>query len=274
MEKNYIPTKVYRSLHVASLTWALLFAQQEVNANPESHLETRIARNRWFQLHDTESELISKNIRQSKACHPIINQKGEVGDWGKTILSEVTMYPKSFENNLPSEIMHQCPAYLGWNQEQRRLFWVWTFAAMAQPESTCNPNEITSGPSEFGNIAIGLFQVHADHECRDIGDLSDPHINSKCAVKKLARELEQRTTLTASHSRRGGTYWAPLRNDSRNSTNKIAHKSFMSLLGKYSFCDPKLALRAPSDTTGEGEMAIRRPMQSRSIAQAAVDSQK
>lgn len=168
-----------------------------------------------------------------------INKQGQLGPWGYTALEEIRRHPDVYTNNVPGDMGELCSGYAGFDTKKREQFWVWMFLAMAVPESGCRPRARNSGAPD--GTAVGLFQVYAPF-CDPLGvrgDLHNPHNNTRCAVRGLARELGRRDNLTSPTSKGSSplrTYWAPLRNDHRDAGNAKANRTFESLLSKFPGC--------------------------------------
>lgn len=169
------------------------------------------------------------------ACQKFINKEGLVGSWGRTTLAAMENHKEVYENHVPNDIAEYCPKFSDMSVEKRKLFWVWLFASMSAPESSCNPKAKNGG-------SIGLFQIDPNG-CRVAGvhvnqsDLYDPHTNIRCAVARLAFEMKRRSTIIASHSRDAtGTYWGVLRGDSAHPVDSHGADRTRTLLSQYSDC--------------------------------------
>lgn len=86
--------------------------------------------------------------------------------------------------------------------------------SLASPESSCRAE--ARNPNAPNGTAKGLYQLEkpACDRVGVAGDLYDPHVNIRCAVRLLGAEISCRGTVTSPTSRgRCGTYWGPLRTD-------------------------------------------------------------
>ncbi|HRK07599.1 MAG TPA: hypothetical protein PLZ57_07495 [Pseudobdellovibrionaceae bacterium] len=158
-----------------------------------------------------------------RGCHQFIRVQGdqvELGPWGRTLLNEIENHREVYQRE-EADLNLYCPGFGQFNEARRTHFRVWMFMSMASAESSCNPG--TTAQAVNGQ-ATGLFQLEPNACPGETNQsLLNPHVNSRCAVNRLARELRQRDTLMIGRVRnaRGGTqsgsYWGVLRNDDANS---------------------------------------------------------
>jgi hypothetical protein len=156
-------------------------------------------------------------------CPDFFDKQGNVGPLGRLVESEMDKYPNSYEDKNLKDLNEMCPKYNSMEKGTKKLFWVRFFSILANKESSCNPkNDNHSSPN---GTAYGLFQLDKP-TCGDI-DLHNPNDNTRCAVKRMAKEMSIRSTLSTPCSnpeacrRHGvnsaqGTYWGELRNDDNN----------------------------------------------------------
>ncbi len=156
---------------------------------------------------------------QVAGCQQFINDKMEIGHWGRVALEEMKKHEDIYKFKVPGDISSFCPNFSAKNEDTRLRFWIWFFASVAAPESSCNPGIVGRGPN--GN-AIGLFQLEPA-ACAKVNmyysehDLQRAEPNIRCAVALFARELRNRPTIMIGTSRGElGTYWGTLRNDNYN----------------------------------------------------------
>ena len=87
-----------------------------------------------------------------------------------------------------------CPKW-GWlSDEDKKMFWVWFFAAIAWKESTCNEKAINKAATD--GSAIGYLQLnekvgarkwrggHSGKSCAVV-DIHHPEKNLKCGVGQI-----------------------------------------------------------------------------------------
>jgi hypothetical protein len=158
-----------------------------------------------------------------RGCHQFIRVQGdqvELGPWGRTLLNEIENHREVYQRE-EADLNLYCPGFGQFNEARRTHFRVWMFMSMASAESSCNPG--TTAQAVNGQ-ATGLFQLEPNACPGETNQsLLNPHVNSRCAVGRLARELRGRDTLMIGRVRnaRGGTqsgsYWGVLRNDDQNS---------------------------------------------------------
>ena len=157
-----------------------------------------------------------------RGCHQFIRVQGEhveVGPWGRTLLNEIENHRELYQRE-EADLNLYCPGFAQFNEGRRTHFRVWMFMSMASAESSCNPG--TTAQAVNGQ-ATGLFQLEPNACPGETNQtLLNPHVNSRCAVNRLARELRNRSTLMIGRvqNARGGTqsgsYWGVLRNDDNN----------------------------------------------------------
>jgi hypothetical protein len=157
--------------------------------------------------------------KKQAGCQQFINDRLEVGHWGRVALEEMKKHEDIYRDKIPRDIGNFCLNFVTMNEDTRLRFWIWFFASVAAPESSCNPGIVGRGPN--GN-AIGLFQLEPS-ACAKVNmyyserDLQRAEPNIRCAVALFARELRHRPTIMIGTSRgQLGTYWGTLRNDNNN----------------------------------------------------------
>ena len=142
----------------------------------------------------------------SIGCGNFIKTDGSYGPWGEIMAREIKKYPEVYRNKIPSDMAQLCPNFATFPDDKKEQFWVNTFAAMANSESSCNSNDVTAENR-------GLLQLDAG-ACGSSVNLLNAENNLICGAKQLAKEMSIRPTLTKSCSNcPGGTYWAVLRSD-------------------------------------------------------------
>lgn len=188
------------------------------------------------------SIIASINAKPEAGCQKFINKDGEIGPWGRTMLTAFENHKDVFEKHTPDDVKKYCPTFPTMNGDRRKLFWLWFFASVAQPESSCRSHETSQGPN---GTAIGLFQMDPP-ACSRAGvplsatELLEPANNIRCAVAVFANEMHRRNTIMVGTSQgSGGTYWGTLRNDDNNTARGgdiRAAQQTRSLLTQYPDC--------------------------------------
>jgi hypothetical protein len=93
----------------------------------------------------------------STDCEDFIQPDGSYGPWGLYLYNHNTSAnDKVLFDMPPGDIPGVCPNYPKFNEDQKRNFWIWYAAAIAQEESSCNPDVHVKGT--YG-IAAGLWQL-------------------------------------------------------------------------------------------------------------------
>lgn len=152
------------------------------------------------------------STRFGSGCKNFIDDKGNLGPWGKILKNEIRGNPAF--NSTPKDMSSLCPGYSNFSQDQRENFWVHTFMAMSSNESSCKTSTRTAEN-------VGLLQLDSNACGAKSAALYDARVNLTCGVRVLGRELGKRNTLTKDCSDcKGGTYWAVLRSDGTALSNK------------------------------------------------------
>lgn len=235
---------------LGALAGALGGANSDRNAQNADDIQSALDRQNdemGYRYEDGIDQDIARDVgsdttaRFSRGCDNFINSRGELGPWGRTAIAEIRNNPDAYENRVPQDIHQWCPRYSAFNADQRQLFWVWVFASMAASESSCDP--AANNPNAPNGTAYGLFQLDRVN-CGNI-NLNEPHGNTRCAVRRLARELNCRNQLMTPTSRgRCGTYWGPLRTDDNNTARggdiRGAQRT-RGLIQQYRYCHPQVS---------------------------------
>jgi hypothetical protein len=100
-------------------------------------------------------------------CTNFIKDNGKLGDWGKMIDDYIEEKGGAKSQFLKDEVQGMtaapktCPNWYNLNSEERKRFWVWMFASIAQVESSCDQTQVNNGkvpnPSDRPR---GLFQLN------------------------------------------------------------------------------------------------------------------
>lgn len=152
-----------------------------------------------FQLlSDSEMKLCRKFLNFEQCKNRQLVPISLLGEYGKVVydavgsVQESRRRTKNNENHLMNQSLDEnslkgCPNYPSFNEEEKKLFWVWTLMGLSFGESTCNPNAVAKGVNQ---MAYGLCQMEGDPEgfrpdwCHE-DVVGDPKKNLKCAVAVL-----------------------------------------------------------------------------------------
>lgn len=191
------------------------------------------------------TEVVQKNLgthvnaQFGRGCQNFFDKDGKVMPWGRTAIAEIRKYSSTFIDKTPRDVAKYCPKYGSFDTGQKERFWTWNLMSMASAESDCNPKDESF--SQSGH-AKGLFQMD-EGVCNNY-ELSNPHGSITCAVRRLAKEIDNRGTLMSTCSSRcanprEATNWGVLRIDDENKARggdiKGAQK-MRSLLSKFQDC--------------------------------------
>lgn len=106
-------------------------------------------------------------------CTSFIKSDGTYGEWGKLIVKYLNKTDERkerfFSPALPGmqTVPRSCPNWGNMTNDQKGQFWVWTFASIAQVESSCDKRSVNNGsvpnPSDRPR---GLFQLNTLRSAR------------------------------------------------------------------------------------------------------------
>lgn len=109
----------------------------------------------------------------NQACTNFIKDDGSEGPWGKLISDYIEKSEAIKSVFLNDEIKgmtarpYTCPNWYNLNTEQRKRFWLWMFASIAQVESSCDPSKVNTGAvPNPADRPTGLFQLNRDYDNR------------------------------------------------------------------------------------------------------------
>ncbi len=181
------------------------------------------------------------------ACRGFINNNGTYGAWGQVIRDEIISKGGGDSLFLSDAIPgmesapHTCPNWGNLTDNQKVKFWVWTFASIAQVESSCNTTvvNLNSDIDDRSDPPRGLYQLNSlrgnrswrGTGCSFASNSNNALDHSKCAVgimeellKGQDGEYASRTiTLRSGVERRTdgrifptNSYWQKLRGGGRD----------------------------------------------------------
>lgn len=174
---------------------------------------------------------LSGVYRENKAdCSKFVTNNGSLGLHGKIIYDHLGKVSKSkyLSSNLPG-MAEICPKWGNLSTEQRKVFWVWFFAAIAWKESTCNEKAINKAAS--GGTAVGYLQLNEKTSARKwrggesgsscgAPDVHRADSNLKCGVEIFNEQLRGREGLYEGNGQLSGkgsnSYWQDLRGPGKN----------------------------------------------------------
>ncbi len=103
----------------------------------------------------------------NEKCTGFIKRNGEEGEWGKLITDYIDKNGGENSTFLDDEVRgmtahpRTCPKWYSLNTEQRKRFWIWMMASIAQVESSCDKDQVNMGavPNK-SDRPRGLFQLN------------------------------------------------------------------------------------------------------------------
>jgi hypothetical protein len=163
-------------------------------------------------------------LERGADCTDFIEDDGSLGPYGETIDSYISNSSASsrFLNDGIPHIQEACSNWSNLNYDEKRHFWVWTFAAIAWDESTCKPS--ARNPRGTNGVAIGLLQLdeaRGDRSWRGPNcraqSVAAAHDNLRCGLDIMAElllgpqgEYKGRGAIFI-EGRRNTSYWQKLR---------------------------------------------------------------
>ncbi len=197
-------------------------------------------------------------------CKKFINTSGEIGPYGKYIEEYIEsknpeinseeakkddnkkLYNAFMKGDLPGmvNIPNICPNWKLFKKEKKILFWVWTFASMANAESSCNSNAETSGSTgEATERSSGLYQLNklrANRKWRGVNckfseeEIFNPKVNTFCALDIMSEQLLGKHGMYNANGKIYPTnsYWKKL----RVRRGRKPGGSIGKLMKKFPFC--------------------------------------
>ncbi|WP_372653958.1 hypothetical protein [Halobacteriovorax sp.] len=103
----------------------------------------------------------------NEKCTGFIKRNGEEGEWGKIITDYIEEKGGKDSNFLDDEVRgmtaqpRTCPNWYNLNTEERKRFWIWMMASIAQVESSCDKNQVNTGAvPNSSDRPRGLFQLN------------------------------------------------------------------------------------------------------------------
>jgi hypothetical protein len=187
-----------------------LFLEPVVEEGAEAELKPE--RGRLFggsSLHP----LSPRQLGINQACVNFIGADGSFGPWGSYLMGRINPkeHPQLFSGT-QSDLGKVCPNFSRMNEREKKNFWVWVIAAMANYESSCRERIQARG---VNGIAAGLLQMHKGKEhvygCRRGIDSLKARDNLECGLTILNNDL-RRTGMLFPRNR---NYWEVLRPHTR-----------------------------------------------------------
>lgn len=163
-------------------------------------------------------------FEQGANCTGFIKDDGSLGSYGEVVneyISDQEVSARFLNEKLP-HITEACPNWAGLNEDERRHFWVWTFASIAWDESRCVPNRRNLQGSN--GVAVGLLQMDEARGSRSwrgsncrVQSVAAPRENLLCGLDIMAElllgpegEYRGRGAIFID-GRRNTSYWQKLR---------------------------------------------------------------
>lgn len=152
---------------------------------------------------------VPKKLGANTACTKFIGADGEFGPWGTYLMGKLSpgQHPSLFAEN-QADLAKVCPNFSSMNVEEKKNFWVWLVASMANYESSCKEKIKAKG---VNGIAAGLLQLHLGKEyaygCKRGINSLDARDNLECGMTILNRDIKRTGKIFPSKN----NYWHVLR---------------------------------------------------------------
>ena len=152
---------------------------------------------------------VPRALGANTACTNFITAKGEFGAWGAYLMGRLSAseHPYLFNANV-ADLGKVCPRFSAMNTEERKNFWVWLLASMANYESSCNEKVKAKG---VNGTAAGLLQLHLGKEhnygCRSGINSLRARDNLECGLTILNRDIKRTGKIFPGRN----NYWHVLR---------------------------------------------------------------
>lgn len=136
---------------------------------------------------------------------------GERAAWSKTLIDAIE---ENFTDlNAAKDVSKFCPNYVMLDKNKKINAWGEFFVAIALYESGFNP-KTDYFEKTMGYNSSGLFQLSYEDESwikcgfdRKAKNIHDPHVNTRCAVKIMARQVRLKQKVFVDK----GVYWAVIK---------------------------------------------------------------
>jgi hypothetical protein len=145
------------------------------------------------------------------------DHRPEGEDWTEATLAALQAEGAALLSQVPADIEAWCPSYAEAPVEERAAFWAGLFSALAQHESTWNPQAVGGGGRWFGLVQIAPATARGYGCAARTGNaLTDGAANLQCAVRIAAQTVTRDGVVAAN---RGGLAadWGPFTNASKRS---------------------------------------------------------
>lgn len=177
-------------------------------------------------------------IREDYRPAAVWDTRRDGDDWTRAVLTALTTDAAALDDLIPRDISTWCPTYAGNPPERRRAFWVGLMSALAQQESTLNP-EAMGGGGQW----VGLLQIYPPTarqygcEARTAQALRDPEANLACAARIMAVTVARDEAVAIHDSRWRGVAadWGPM-------TSRIKRGVMSDWTRQQEYCKPVTAI--------------------------------
>lgn len=187
----------------------------------------------------------------NEKCTGFIKRNGEEGEWGKIITDYIEEKGGKDSNFLDDEVRgmtaqpRTCPNWYNLNTEERKRFWIWMMASIAQVESSCDKNQVNTGAvPNSSDRPRGLFQLNTLKKNRSwrgenckfpsgSADTIKPRNQILCSMDIMNELLKGRKGMYKASGRIFPTnsYWEKLRPDHSSTGGPIG-----KLVRKFPLC--------------------------------------
>jgi len=133
------------------------------------------------------------------------DHRPEGRDWTAASFAALDSHGAALLDMMPADIAAWCPGYETASRDERRAFWTGLMSALAEYESTWNPEAVGGGGRWFGLVQIDPRTAQGyGCEATSGSALRDGAANLSCAVRIASRQVARYGTVA-----RGMRDWGP-----------------------------------------------------------------
>lgn len=139
------------------------------------------------------------------------DHRPEAATWTVAALNALQKDTAGLPEFVPADISTYCPGYPEADTEDRAAFWAGLLSALAEHESTWNPDAVGGGGKWFGLVQIAPGTAQGYGCAARTGDaLKDGASNLRCAVRIATAQVTERGSVSD-----GMLDWGPFHSDGK-----------------------------------------------------------
>ncbi|QQA41794.1 transglycosylase SLT domain-containing protein [Pelagovum pacificum] len=139
------------------------------------------------------------------------DHRPEAATWTAASFAAMDRHETSLADMMPGDIEGWCPGYATASRDERAAFWTGLLSALAEHESTWNPDAVGGGGRWYGLVQIDPTTARG-YGCQATSGsaLRDGAANLSCAVRIATRQVARYGTVS-----RGMRDWGPFHSSSK-----------------------------------------------------------